>query len=47
MEWQMACAFQEFFKWTDLRISMKLMNLIRFWQFLDDHIYEEESKFAI
>lgn len=38
VERQMAPVFQELSKWTELPISMKLINLIRFWQHLDDHI---------
>lgn len=43
---QMAGLFQELSKWTGSPISMELINLIRFWQLLDDDIYEEVSMFA-
>lgn len=46
VERQMAGVFQEFCSWTGLPISMELINLIRFWQLLEDHIGEEGSVFA-
>lgn len=46
VERQMAGLFQELSKWTGSPISMELINLIRFWQLLDDHIFEEVSMFA-